>query len=120
MWKRKKLLPIADEANIVSLGEQATPVIPLLKYGAALGADDLWLKDEGQLPTGSFKARGLAMAISKAKEFGVRTICIPSAGNAASSAAAYAAKAGIETRIFMPEETPSVNIAECKAYGASV
>jgi threonine synthase len=120
MWKRKRLLPVVDELNIVSLGEQITPIIRLLNYRSTIGVDDVWVKDEGQLPTGSFKARGLALAISKAKEFGVETICIPSAGNAASAASAYAAKAGIEARIYMPEETPAVNIAECKAYGAQV
>lgn len=120
VWKRTPLLPVKQAEHMLSLGEQITPIIPLEKYERQFGFAQLWMKDEGQLPTGSFKARGLAMALAKAKELGVQTICIPSAGNAASAASAYAAKAGIASRIFMPEETPSVNIAECKAYGALV
>jgi threonine synthase len=94
--------------------------VRLPKLGAELGMRNVWMKDDGQLPTGSFKARGLAMAVSKAKELGVKKICLPSAGNAAGAAAAYAARAGLECMVYMPEDTPSVNIKECQAYGAVI
>lgn len=97
-----------------------TPIVPLLHLGGELGLNRLWMKDEGQLPTGSFKARGLGMAISKAKELGVKKICIPSAGNAAGASAAYAARAGMECFIFLPEDTPEINIKECLVCGAHV
>ncbi len=120
LWRYLRLLPILHEENIVSLGEQITPLIALRKLGETLRLQHLWMKDEGQLPTGSFKSRGLAMAISKAKELGIKIICIPSAGNAAGASAAYAAKADIEARIFVPADTPAINIKECIAYGAHV
>jgi len=88
--------------------------------GESMGLPKLLMKDEGQLPTGSFKARGLAMAVSKAKELGIKTVCIPSAGNAAGALAAYAARAGMESYIFLPEDTPEINIKECLACGAHV
>jgi threonine synthase len=119
-WKYSPLLPIEREENVVSLGEGITPLLRLPTVGRELGVDKLWLKDEGLLPTGSFKARGLALAISKAKELGVRNICIPSAGNAAGASSAYAARAGLKCFVFMPKDTPSVNIKECQAYGANV
>ena len=120
LWKFSPLLPIEDERNVVSLGETVTPLVRLAKIGGELGMEQLWMKDEGLLPTGSFKARGLALAVSKAKELGVESICIPSAGNAAGASSAYAARAGLKCFVFMPEDTPSVNIKECQAYGASV
>jgi threonine synthase len=113
-------LPIEREENIVSLGERVSPITALPKFGERLGLPKLLMKDEGQLPTGSFKARGLAMAVSKAKELGIRTMCIPSAGNAAGALAAYAARAGMEAFIFLPEDTPEINIKECLACGARV
>jgi threonine synthase len=113
-------LPIEREENIVSLGERTTPITPVPKLGEALGLPHLLMKDEGQLPTGSFKARGLAMAVSKAKELGIRTVCIPSAGNAAGALAAYAARAGLEAFIFLPEDTPEINIKECLVCGSRV
>ena len=119
-WKFSPLLPIAHEDNVVSLGESVTPLVRLPRIGRELGLQQLWMKDEGLLPTGSFKARGLALAISKAKELGVKNICIPSAGNAAGASSAYAARAGLKCFVFMPEDTPSVNIKECQAYGANV
>lgn len=119
-WKFAPLLPIENENNIVSLGESVTPVMQLSCIGKELGMRELWMKDEGLLPTGSFKARGLALAVSKAKELGVKNICIPSAGNAAGASSAYAARAGMKCFVFMPEDTPSVNINECRAYGANV
>jgi threonine synthase len=119
-WKFLPLLPIEHEDNVVSLGESVTPLVRLPRIGNELGMQQLWMKDEGLLPTGSFKARGLALAISKAKELGVKNICIPSAGNAAGASSAYASRAGLKCFVFMPEDTPSVNIKECQAYGANV
>jgi len=120
MWRYLPVLPIERETNIISLGEGMTPVIPLRTLGGELGLPNLWMKDDGQLPTGSFKARGLAMAISKAKEAGAKVICMPTAGNAGGAAAAYAARAGLKSHIFMPEDTPEINIKECLACGAHV
>src|ERR1700691_4072295 len=112
MWRYAPVLPPADQA-IVSLGEGWTPLIRTRRLGARLGAE--WLS-----PTGSFKARGLSCAISMCVELGVRKVAIPSAGNAASALAAYAAAAGIESHIFMPRDVPQANYLECKAYGANV
>jgi len=119
MWRYAPVLPPADQA-IVSLGEGWTPLIRTRRLGARLGAESLWVKDEGLNPTGSFKARGLSCAISMCVELGVRKVAIPSAGNAASALAAYAAAAGIESHIFMPCDVPQANYLECKAYGANV
>lgn len=107
-------------ASIVSLGEVATPIVPLDKTAARAGAANLLVKDEGRLPTGSFKARGLVMAISMAKELGVTTIAMPTNGNAGAAAAAYATLAGIEAVIFCPEDTPEINVREIAAQGARV
>lgn len=120
LWDLRPLLPVEDPAHCVSLGEPATPIVRFPGLERRFGVATVLMKDEGRLPTGSFKARGLAMAVSKAKELGVRTICIPSAGNAAGALAAYAARAGMEAFIFMPDDTPSVNIAECRIAGARV
>lgn len=120
MWKFLPMLPVEREENIVSLGERFTPIIPLPTLGEKIGLPLLRMKDEGQLPTGSFKARGLAIAISRAKELGVKKICIPSAGNAAGASAAYAARAGLEAYIFLPEDTPEINIKESLVCGARV
>ncbi len=120
LWKYLPLLPVEKEENVVSLGETMTPVIPLARLGERMKVKNLWMKDEGQLPTGSFKARGLGMAVSKARELGVKSVCIPSAGNAAGASSAYAARAGLECHVFLPEDTPSMNIKECRAYGAHV
>ena len=120
LWKWRELLPMADYSNRVELGETATPILPLDRTAARLGADTLLVKDEGRLPTGSFKARGLALAISMAKELGITSIAMPTNGNAGAAAAAYAAAAGIEAVIFAPQETPEINIREIAAYGARV
>lgn len=120
MWRYRALLPIEREENIVSFGEGMTPIIHLETIGSELSMSKLFLKDEGQLPTGSFKARGLGMAISKAKELGVKKVCMPSAGNAGGAMAAYAARAGMESFVFLPEDTPQINIKECMACGAHV
>src|SRR3954464_10276096 len=119
MWRYAPVLPPAD-ASVVSLGEGWTPLIRTKRLGARIGAEALWVKDEGLNPTASFKARGLSCAISMCKELGIRKVAIPSAGNAASALAAYAAAAGIESHIFMPRDVPQSNYLECKAYGAHV
>ena len=119
MWRYAPVLPPADDA-IVSLGEGWTPMIRSRHLGARLGAEALWIKDEGLNPTGSFKARGLSCAVSMCVELGIRKTAIPSAGNAGSALAAYAAAAGIEAHIFMPRDVPQANYLECKAYGARV
>jgi len=120
MWRYAPVLPVRKPASIVSLGEGMTPLVRAERLGKALGARRLWIKDEGLNPTGSFKARGLACAISMAAELGIRKVAIPSAGNAAGALAAYAAAAGIEAHIFMPRDVPQSNYLECKAYGARV
>jgi threonine synthase len=119
MWRYNPVLPPAD-ASVVTLGEGMTPLIPARRLGARIGAHDLWIKDEGLNPTGSFKARGLSCAVSMGVELGVKQMAIPSAGNAASALAAYAAAAGIEAHIFMPRDVPQANYIECQAFGAHV
>jgi len=119
MWRYAPVLPPAN-GSIVSLGEGWTPLVETRRLGAHIGAESLWVKDEGMNPTGSFKARGLSCAVSMCKELGVQKVAIPSAGNAASAMAAYAAAAGIEAHIFMPRDVPQANYLECKAYGANV
>ena len=120
MWRYAPVLPVRDPSQIVSLGEGMTPLARTSRLGARLGARDLWVKDEGINPTGSFKARGLSCAVSMCKELGIRKLAIPSAGNAASALAAYAAAAGMEAHIFMPRDVPQANYIECKAFGAQV
>lgn len=119
MWRYAPVLPPAS-ASIVTLGEGWTPLIRTCRLGARIGAEHLWVKDEGLNPTASFKARGLSCAISMCKELGIKKVAIPSAGNAASALAAYAAAAGLEAYIFMPKDVPQANYLECKAYGANV
>ncbi|MBZ5620174.1 MAG: threonine synthase [Acidobacteriia bacterium] len=119
MWRYAPVLPPAD-GSIVTLGEGWTPLIPTRRLGTRIGAEALWVKDEGLNPTGSFKARGLSCAVSMCVELGIKKVAIPSAGNAASAMAAYAAAAGIEAHIFMPRDVPQSNYLECKAYGAHV
>ncbi len=120
MWRYREVLPVLRASNVVSLGEGFTPVLPLGRLGNELGIPKLAVKDEALNPTGSFKARGLAMAASKAKELGLTELCIPTAGNAGGALAAYAAKARIRSHIYMPVDTPSANIEECRLYGADV
>jgi threonine synthase len=120
MWRYAPALPVQHERSIVSLGEGLTPLIKTPRTGARIGASDLLVKDEGLNPTGSFKARGLSCAVSMCVELGVTKLAIPSAGNAASALAAYAAAAGLEAHIFMPQDVPQANFVECKAYGAQV
>ena len=117
MWRYAEVLP-AREA--ISLGEGMTPVIHARRLGAQLGLDALYIKDEGLNPTGSFKARGLSAAVTRAKELGAKALAIPTAGNAGGALAAYAAAAGIPCVIVMPADTPSANMMECEAFGADV
>ena len=120
LWKYRELLPVRSPDDIVSLGEQATPLVTLDRVGAKRGARAPIVKDEGRLPTGSFKARGLVMAISMAKALGVKTIAMPTNGNAGAAAAAYAARAGIEAIILCPDDTPEINVREIAAQGGRV
>jgi threonine synthase len=120
IWRWHEMMPVENPENIVTLGEGGAPLLRAGRLGASAGFTDLWIKDEGNNPTGSFKARGLAAAVSKAKELRKRTIALPTAGNAGGAAAAYAAKAGMECHVFMPEDTPPVFRLECERYGAKV
>lgn len=120
MWRYAPVLPAAKPASITSLGEGWTPLVRARRLGEALGAEELWVKDDGVNPTGSFKARGLSCAISMCRELGITKVALGSAGNAASAAAAYAAAAGIEAHIFMPRDVPQSNYLECMSYGARV
>lgn len=120
MWRYAPVLPVQEDQHVISMGEGWTPLIRAQRAGKRIGAANLWVKDEGLNPTGSFKARGLSCAISMLAELGVRKAAIPSAGNAAGAMAAYAAAAGIEAHIFMPQDVPQANYIECKAAGAHV
>ncbi len=120
LWRYRELLPVRDPGNIASLGETATPVVALPASGRRIGLDKLLVKDEGRLPTGSFKARGLALAVSMAKELGVTKIAMPTNGNAGAALAAYGRRAGIETVVLCPEDTPEINVREIAARGARV
>ena len=117
LWRWRELLPVRRTENVVSLGEIETPLIPLVKSG---GGGNVLVKDEGRLPTGSFKARGLVMAVAMAKELGVTRIAMPTNGNAGAALAAYASRVGIETIVFCPEDTPEVNVREIAMQGARV
>jgi threonine synthase len=120
MWRYRELLPVRKEANIVSLGEGMTPLLRAARLGRMYGFDQLFIKDEGLNPTGSFKARGMSAAVSRANELGVSSIVVPSAGNAAGALAAYGAAAGIETSVFMPADAPQLNKIEATVCGSGV
>jgi len=120
LWRWRELLPVRDARAVADLGESTTPLIELPELAAELGVGRLRLKEEGTLPTGSFKARGMAVAISRARELGVRGVFLPSAGNAGGAAAAYGRRAGLEVRVWLPEETPAANRMETEALGARV
>lgn len=121
LWRYREVLPVNGVDNVVTFGEGWTPLLKAERLGAALPVKlDILIKDEGQNPTQSFKARGMAAAISMARELGVRKVAVPSAGNAAGAMAAYAARAGMESFIFMPADTPRANIVECRQTGAIV
>jgi threonine synthase len=115
LWRYRELLPVRSQSNIVSLGESMTPLIRIRGEGG-----ELLVKDEGRLPTGSFKARGIALAVSMAREFGVTRVAMPTNGNAGAALAAYGSRAGMHTTIFCPEDTPEVNVREIAAQGAAV
>jgi threonine synthase len=118
LWRYRELLPVRAAAAIVTLGEGMTPLLPVPRAGAALGCSSLLVKEEGLNPTGSFKARGQAVAVSRAVELGARALAIPSAGNAGGAMAAYAARAGVPAYVFMPRDVPIANAVECVLYGA--
>ena len=120
MWKYEEILPVFDHDNIVSLGEGNTPLMNMNNLSNVLDISNLYVKDESNNPTGSFKARGLSAAVSKAKEFGINGIVMPSAGNAAGAMSAYAAKSKIKANVFMPKDAPISNKMECIAFGAKV
>jgi threonine synthase len=121
LWRYREVLPVVDDANIVSLGEGWTPIFLADRIAETLPIKiNLLIKDEGQNPTQSFKARGMTAAISMANELAVKKVAVPSAGNAAGAMAAYAAKAGMEAHIFMPADTPRANVVECQQTGAHV
>jgi threonine synthase len=120
MWRYREVLPLADAEERVSLGEGLTPLLPAPRLGARLGLPGLLVKEEGGNPTGSFKARGLAMAVSMARALGATDVCLPSAGNAGSALAAYAARAGLRAHVFLPRDVARLFVMEAEAYGASV
>ena len=120
LWRYRELLPVRRAADIVSLGEAVTPIVPLRRMSARLAGGEILVKDEGRLPTGSFKARGLVMAVSMAKALGIKHMAMPTNGNAGAALAAYASRAGIKTTIFCPEDTPEVNVSEIALQGATV
>ena len=120
MWRYREIMPVEFKENIISLGEGWTPLVQANRLGELKGFSNLYLKNESINPTGSFKDRGMSVAISKVKEFHLKNIAIPTAGNAGGSAAAYAAKAGQEAFIFMPNDTPKAFQVECDQYGANV
>src|SRR5215210_304133 len=120
MWRYREVMPIENDADIISLGEGWTPLLHARRLGAAVGLTELMIKDESLNPTQSFKARGMSAAVSMALELGARKLAAPSAGNAGGALAAYAAAAGLEAYIFMPRDTPHANVVECEQTGAHV
>ncbi|MFZ5912333.1 MAG: threonine synthase [Chloroflexota bacterium] len=120
MWRWRELLPVREPQNMITLGEGDTALLPSSRVGKELGLLNLFIKDESSNPTGSFKARGLSAAVSKARELGIEKVIIPTAGNAGGAMAAYAARAGMKALIYMPKDTPTANIEESKIAGAEV
>ena len=120
MWRYREFLPVRNTDSIVSLGESMTPLVPLHKIEAETGSAQILVKDEGRLPTGSFKARGLAMAVTMAKELGIKRLAMPTNGNAGAALAAYGSRAGIETFVFCPDDTPEINVREIALQGGRV
>ena len=118
LWRYRELLPVKKEENIVSLGEGMTPVLRLGRIGPEIGIPHLYMKDEGIIPTGTFKARGAAVGVSRAKELGIRILAMPTNGNAGASWAAYCAAAGMKAVIVMPKDAPPIPRAECTVTGA--
>ena len=121
-WRYREFLPVRKAENVIDLGEVITPLIPMPKIAAKLGAGggEIIVKDEGRLPTGSFKARGLALAVAMAKEFGLTHLAMPTNGNAGAAMAAYAGRAGLRSTVFCPQDTPAINVSEMALQGASV
>src|SRR5437762_7711512 len=120
LWRYREVLPLPVDAETVSLGEGGTPLLRATRFGGEIGLSNLWIKDESQNPTQSFKARGMAVAVSMAKYLGATKLAVPSAGNAGGALAAYAARAGLGAHIFMPRDTPRSHITECRELGAHV
>jgi len=120
LWRYPEVLPVKDPAHRIALGEGFTPLVRAERLGASLGFGGLYIKDESCNPTTSFKARGMAVAVSRAKELGAKALSVPSAGNAAGAMCAYAAKAGLEAHVYMPKDVPQPFISECRALGANV
>jgi threonine synthase len=118
MWRYRELLPLELEQEPVSLGEGMSPLLRCPRLGERFGLKDVWIKDESQLPTGSFKSRGMAAAVTMARRFGIRRLAVPTAGNAGGACAAYAARAGMEAYVFMPDDTPAINQYEARMCGA--
>ncbi|QRK09510.1 threonine synthase [Archangium violaceum] len=118
LWRYREVLPLRDDKNIVSLGEGMTPLFPLPRLGAELGLPDLWLKDEGLNPTASFKARGAATGVSRAKELGIKALAMPTNGNAGGAWASYGARAGMSVTLVMPTDAPAMSVLEATAVGA--
>ncbi len=120
IWRYREVMPVIDDENVITLGEGGTPLMRAVRLGNSLGMTNVYIKDEGVNPTGSFKARGLSAAVSKAKELGQHRLTMPSAGNAAGAMSAYAAAGGMEAHVFMPKDAPIANKMECEAYGADL
>jgi threonine synthase len=120
MYRYAEVLPVQESGNIVTLGEGGTPLTPAPRLGNRLGCEALWLKDESVNPTGSFKARGIGMAISRANELGIDRVIIPTAGNAGSATAAYAARAGMKCLVIMPDDSPAPFLVDCQYHGAEI
>jgi threonine synthase len=120
LWRYHEVLPVRDPANVVTMGEGMTPLTPLPRLGRAIDVPELLLKDEGMIPTGTFKARGAAVGVARARELGARAIAMPTNGNAGAAWAAYAARAGLSSIIVMPEGAPAINRAECVVSGADL
>src|SRR5262249_19128326 len=120
LWRYHELLPVRDEANVVSLGEGMTPLIPIPSYGRQIGLPGLLMKDEGQLPTGTFKARGAAVGVAGAAALGVRGGAMPTNGSAGAAWGGYAARAGLKSLIAMPVDAPAITRAECVVAGAEL
>ena len=118
LWRFLELLPVTDSAHIVSLGETVTPILAAPRLATHFGLSELLIKDESRLPTGSFKARGMAVAVTMANELGLKNLAVPTAGNAGGAMAAYAARAGMNSWVFMPEDTPAINKKDCLLAGA--
>lgn len=120
LWRFRELLPLDDPDRAVSLGAGSTPLLPAAALGRSLGFEDLWIKDEAVNPTGTFKARGAACGVARARELGIREVALPTAGNAGGAWACYGAAAGLAVHVAMPEDAPAVNRLECELYGAEV